>query len=78
MMYNLNHFLSVKIQLVKFTTSIFKVVRVYGTIHVMNITEVWLLRRGGEEAPWAHHQRRITRKKRKKMVVKRTRYKREP
>ena len=61
-------------QLKKFTTSTFKPVRVCGTIPVMNITEIWLLRSGGEEALplLVHQQKKIARRRRRKAMAKRS------
>ena len=63
----------VKIQLERFTTLISKLVRVFGTIPVMSITEAWFLRREGEGVLREHRQRKIIRRRRKKMGPKRTR-----
>ena len=62
-----------KIQLERFTTLISKLVRVFGTIPVMSITEAWFLRREGEGVLREHPQRKIIRRRRKKMGPKRTR-----
>ena len=68
-----------KTLLEKFITSILKMETVYGIIPAMNTTETWLLRSDGEEAllQLGHQQKKITRKRRRKLVAKRTSYKKE-